>query len=124
MTELKESEEFAIGLIIFGIAIARDGDAKRVTDWIEPSMFTEPIVNQGMKSLLGRSRIGVSRFLQLAAGIEIVPGELAVDAVLRTFIDIVEARADRDKVLAMRQRAKEAELMAERTKNAGKDAVQ
>jgi TctA family transporter len=123
--DLKESEEFAMSLIILGIAISRDGDSKRITDWVEPEMFSTALAQQGMRALMGRSRHGVAAFLR-AAGVEMAPGEMAVDAIIRTLIDIVESRASQHKVAAERARAKEMQLMTERSKLAGspKEAVQ
>ena len=125
MMDLKESEEFAMSLIVLGIAISRDGDSKRITEWVEPEMFSTGLAQQGMRALMGRNRHGVAAFLR-AAGVEMVDGEYAVDAIIRTLIDIVESRASQHKVLAERARAKEMQLMAERSKLAGspKEAAQ
>lgn len=117
--DLKESEEFAMSLIILGVVIAKDGDAKRILDWVEPDMFANDIARRGIKSLMGRDRGGVAAFLKIA-GVELVPGELAVDAIVRTFIDIVDARADQHKIQTERARARERELMIARSNNAGK----
>ena len=123
MTTLKESEELAMSLIILGIVISRDGDSKRITDHVEPEMFANTIARRGIRSLMTRDRGGVNAFLRVA-GVEMVPGEFAVDAIVRTFIDIVETRADQHKAVSSKWRAKEMELMDERSKNAGREAVQ
>jgi hypothetical protein len=35
MDGLKESQELALSYILIGIAIGRDGDSKRITEWVD-----------------------------------------------------------------------------------------
>ncbi len=118
MDVLDESMEFALSLVMMGIAIARNGDSKRVTDHVLPEMLMGKLARKGLQSVGCRDREGLQEFLS-SIGVTMIDGEMATDAILRTFIDLHEARVHAHQVVLQRMRAAERKIMDDRTAKAG-----
>lgn len=91
-TERKLSESFAISLLLAGVALSRQGDSQRVINALVPAFFDGLGAARILDAAQKKDRAGIQSALAIL-GVHVLEGELAVDAVLRTHLEIARGRA-------------------------------
>ena len=92
MEKHKQASEYATALLLIGIALSRDGDDKRVVNYLVPELLEGLLPCQFLRAIKDKDRIGVVRSLA-SLGIQMLENETAVDAILRTHIADARLRA-------------------------------
>ena len=104
---MSKQQSYAVSLILIGIALAsKEGDSKRVTDQLLPDLLEGYGPSKMLSSIQSKDKDGVVEFLA-SLGVQLMDGERAVDAILRTHLG--DARIELERKLAVVKRAWDAE---------------
>lgn len=85
MTEDEQREranQYAIALILIGVALSRNGDSKRVAWGLLPELLEGHANSAAMRAIQDKDAAALKRFLA-SIGVQMLDGELAVDALMR-----------------------------------------
>ena len=86
-----EMQEYAMNLVLLGIAIARDGDGDFVREFLRPELMMGTLQKKALTSIQNRDRVQMRMFLD-DIGVTMLDGETAAGSIFRTHVDIAEAR--------------------------------
>lgn len=92
MEKFQRASEYATSLLLIGIALSRDGDDKRVVNYLVPELLEGLMPSQLLRAIKEKDRVGVVKSLA-SIGILMQENETAVDAILRTHIQDAMGRA-------------------------------
>lgn len=84
--------QYATALLLLGIAISRNGDDKRVIDFLVPELLEGMTPSKFLRAVKDKDRDGVVRCLA-TFGVLMQENETAVDAILRTHLMDAKAKA-------------------------------
>lgn len=94
-SERNVARRYALELILIGIALSKDGDGERVRELLSPEFLAGyGGTNRGLKAIQQMDRQGVADFLALA-GVQMLNDEMAVDSILRTFLNDTQVVFDK-----------------------------
>lgn len=110
MERLEEASNYATALLLIGIALSRDGDDKRVVNYLVPELLGGLLPAKFLRAIKENDRTGVEQSLA-ELGILMQKKETAVDAILRTHIGDAKLRAQRQ-LEAIEQAWKNEEALA------------
>jgi hypothetical protein len=107
MDRKTQAQGYAVSLILIGIALAsKEGDSQRVTDQLLPDLLEGFGPSRMLAAIQSKDKDGVIEFLA-SLGVQLLDGERAVDAILRTHLG--DARIELERKLAVVKRAWDAE---------------
>jgi len=86
-----EMKEYAMNFVLLGVALARDGDGDFVRKHLSPDLLMGTLQHRGLQSVQTKNRDMMRSFLA-EIGVDLCPEESAVDAILRTHVDIATVR--------------------------------
>lgn len=78
----RQAHQYAISLILIGVALSRTGDSKRVTHGLLPELLEGYGPELALKAIQNKDAAELKRFLA-TIGVQMLEGELAVDALIR-----------------------------------------
>jgi hypothetical protein len=107
MDRKTQAQGYAVSLILIGIALAsKEGDSQRVTDQLLPDLLEGFGPSRMLAAIQSKDKDGVIEFLA-SLGVQLLDGERAVDAILRTHLG--DARIELERKLSVVKRAWDAE---------------
>lgn len=108
-----KGHRFTIGLLLIGIAVGQTGDRERITDHLANVIEDDPVLGRLVRAIRESDREQMA-FGLAAFGVQMLPGERAVDAMLRTYIGLAKERLT-NQLKALEQAEKhEIDLLAKR----------
>lgn len=95
MTKFNREEmafkDFAVGMMLIGVAISRNGDGSRVRQTLAPELLEGYLPQTGMKALVESDSAAMKKFLA-RCGVQLMEGERVVDALMREHLSDARQR--------------------------------
>lgn len=89
---MEPERHYAISLMLIGVALAADGDRKRVIEQLVPELLEGYGPERALRAVQNRDRESLEIFLA-QIGVHMIGSEKAVDAIIRAHLEHARTRA-------------------------------